>query len=101
MALGCAAMASRCKGIHCFVMYISNMTNHHYIRSMTWVDIYDTFILPALTRLGSATTTPADNAGTYFVSTSTTETDESFLTKNNYEYLSLHQFNYLIKQLPN
>lgn len=54
--------------------------NSNYIRAMTWVDIYDTFILPALTRLGGGTTTPADNAGTYFVSTSTTETDATLVS---------------------
>lgn len=54
--------------------------NSHYIRSMTWVDIYDTFINPALIRLASGTTTPADNAGTYFASTSTTETDATLVS---------------------
>lgn len=54
--------------------------NSHYIRAMTWVDIYDTFINPALIRLASATTTPANNAGTYFVSTSTTETDATLVS---------------------
>ena len=50
------------------------------IQAMSWVDMYDTFIEPALTRLASATTVPADNAGTYFVSTSTSETDATLVS---------------------
>ena len=54
--------------------------NSNYIRAMSWVDIYDTFISPALTRLASGTTTPANNAGTYFVTTSTSETDATLVS---------------------
>jgi len=50
------------------------------IQAMSWVDMYDTFIEPALTRLASATTVPADNAGTYFVSTATSETDATLVS---------------------
>ena len=50
------------------------------IQAMSWVDMYDTFINPALTRLASGTTTPADNAGTYFVSTATSETDATLVS---------------------
>ena len=54
--------------------------NSNYIRAMSRVDIYDTFISPALTRLASGTTTPADNAGTYFVATSTLQPDASLVS---------------------
>ena len=54
--------------------------NSNYIRAMSWVDIYDTFISPALTRLASGTTTPANNAGTYFVTTSTSESDATLVS---------------------
>ncbi len=50
------------------------------IQAMSWLDMYDTFINPALTRLASGTTTPADNAGTYFVSTATSETDATLVS---------------------
>jgi len=50
------------------------------IQAMSWVDMLDTFIGPALTRLASGTTTPADNAGTYFVSTATSETDATLVS---------------------
>ena len=50
------------------------------IQAMSWVDMYDTFIEPALTRLASNTTTPAENAGTYFVSTATSETDATLVS---------------------
>ena len=52
----------------------------NYLRAMSWVDAYDTFISPALTRLASGTTTPAENAGTYFVSTATSETDATLVS---------------------
>ena len=51
-----------------------------YLRAMSWVDMYDTFISSALTRLASGTTTPAENAGTYFVSTATSETDATLVS---------------------
>tara|TARA_B100001057_G_scaffold153736_1_gene153892 strand:- start:892 stop:1890 length:999 start_codon:yes stop_codon:yes gene_type:complete len=54
--------------------------NSNYLKAMSWVDIYDTFISPALTRLASGTTTPAENAGTYFVTTSTSETDATLVS---------------------
>ena len=50
------------------------------IQAMSWVDMYDTFIEPALTRLATGTTTPAENAGTYFVSTATSETDATLVS---------------------
>jgi hypothetical protein len=50
------------------------------IQAMSWVDMLDTFIAPALTRLASGTTVPADNAGTYFVSTATSETDATLVS---------------------
>ena len=54
--------------------------NSHYFKVMSWVDMYDTFISPALTRLATGTTTPAENAGTYFVSTATSETDATLVS---------------------
>ena len=54
--------------------------NAQYLRAMSWVDTYDTFISPALTRLATGTTIPAENAGTYFVSTATSETDASLVS---------------------
>jgi len=67
----------------------SSYQNHSYpvhynpagaIQAMSWVDMYDTFIEPALTRLASNTTTPAENAGTYFISTATSETDATLVS---------------------
>ena len=51
-----------------------------YLRAMSWVDMYDTFIKQALIRLATGTTTPAENAGTYFVSTATSETDATLVS---------------------
>ena len=51
-----------------------------YLRAMSWVDMYDTFISSALTRLATGTTIPAENAGTYFVSTATSETDATLVS---------------------
>ena len=51
-----------------------------YIQAMSWIDMYDTFIKEALTRLATGTTTPAENAGTYFVSTATSETDATLVS---------------------
>ena len=52
----------------------------NYLKSMSWVDMYDTFIKQALIRLATGTTTPAENAGTYFVSTATSETDATLVS---------------------
>ena len=51
-----------------------------YLRAMSWVDMYDTFIKQALIRLATGTTTPAENAGTYFASTATSETDATLVS---------------------
>ena len=60
------------------LFYVDTPTQ--YLRAMSWVDMYDTFISSALTRLASGTTTPAENAGTYFVSTATSETDATLVS---------------------
>ena len=60
------------------LFYVDTPTQ--YLRAMSWVDMYDTFISSALTRLASGTTTPAENAGTYFVSTATSEADATLVS---------------------
>jgi|GEM_PF-3633697 len=54
--------------------------DNNYIKAMSWIDIRDTFIQPAIERLVSSTTVPADNAGTYFVSTSLSESDATLMS---------------------
>lgn len=48
-------------------------TSTNDIRAMDATDVYDTFISPALNKLVLASTTSEDQAGTYFISTSQTE----------------------------
>lgn len=52
------------------------------VQAASWVDIKDTIIAPALTSLASSAITPAAAAGTYFVSTNTSETDATLVSSN-------------------
>ena len=52
------------------------------VKAASWVDIKDTIIAPALTSLASSAITPAAAAGTYFVSTNTSETDATLVSPN-------------------
>jgi hypothetical protein len=52
------------------------------VQAASWVDIKDTIIAPALTSLASSAITPAAAAGTYFVSTNTSETDATLVSPN-------------------
>jgi len=63
---------------HSYPLFYDEDSN--YIKAMSWVDIRDTFIQPAIERLTTGTTVPADNAGTYFVSTSQSETDATLVS---------------------
>lgn len=67
----------------------STYANHSYpvyydssgfIKAMSWVDIRDTFIEPAIDRLTSSSTAPSEAAGTYFISTSQSETDATLVS---------------------
>lgn len=50
------------------------------LQAMNATDAYDTFILPALNRLVLSSTTSESQAGTYFISTSTSETDATLVS---------------------
>lgn len=52
------------------------------VKAASWVDIKDTIIAPALTSIASSAITPAEAAGTYFVSTNTSETDATLVSPN-------------------
>lgn len=63
---------------HSYPMYYDE--NSNYIRAMSKADILDTFIEPAFQRLTNSSLNITDNAGTYFVSTSLSESDATLLS---------------------
>jgi hypothetical protein len=60
-----------------YPLYIDGSNN---LRAMTDSDYLDTFIIPAIDRLSTGTTTPAENGGTYFISTITTDPNGTLIS---------------------
>lgn len=52
------------------------------VKAASWVDIKDTIIKPAVESLASSAITPAAAAGTYFITTNTSETDATLVSPN-------------------
>ena len=51
------------------------------IQAASWYSFYETFIAPALTRLATGTSiSPSEHAGTYFISTSQSETNATLIS---------------------
>jgi hypothetical protein len=62
---------------HSYPVYLTGSGD---IQAMSKTDIYDTFISPALQKLVLGTTTSEGQAGTYFLSTNTSESDASLVS---------------------
>ena len=67
-------------GIYSNFSYPVYITGSGDIQSMNNADMYDTFYAPALEKLVLGTTTSEGQAGTYFISTSTSETDATLIS---------------------
>lgn len=67
-------------GVYSNYSYPLYRTSAGHIQPMTQGDFFDTLVTPAIDRLVSATTTQEDNAGTYFVSTSTSESNATLVS---------------------
>ena len=67
-------------GIYSNFSYPVYLTGSGDIQAMNATDMYDTFMVPALEKLILGTTTSEGQAGTYFISTSTSETDATLVS---------------------
>lgn len=67
-------------GVYANFSYPVYLTGSGDIQAMNATDVYDTFIIPALQKLVLGTTTSSGQAGTYFISTSTSETDATLVS---------------------
>jgi hypothetical protein len=67
-------------GVYSNFSYPVYLTGSGDIQAMNPEDMYDTFMAPALEKLVLGTTTSEGQAGTYFISTSTSETDATLVS---------------------
>lgn len=67
-------------GVYSNFSYPVYLTGSGDIQAMNATDMYDTFMAPALEKLVLGTTTSEGQAGTYFISTSTSETDATLVS---------------------
>lgn len=67
-------------GAYANFSYPIYLTGSGDIQAMNSNDVYDTFMAPALQKLVLGTTTSSGQAGTYFISTSTSETDATLIS---------------------
>ena len=67
-------------GVYSNFSYPVYLTGSGDIQAMNANDVYDTFMAPALEKLRLGTTTSEGQAGTYFISTNTSETDATLVS---------------------